>query len=381
MLKEMGKKANQDLSKTPIILADIKDQKSLVEMSKKAKIIVNCCGPYRHFGEQVVKACVEAGTHHVDVSGEPQYMETMQLKYNEQAREKGIYIVSACGFDSIPADMGTVFLQENFNGTVNSVETYLRTYSINDYKPTGAGINFGTWESAVYGLAHANELRGIRTQLFPTRLPRFAPNLKDRSVIHKSEYVENRWCLPFPGSDRSVVMRSQRHFFDKDKQRPVQMRAYVAFDTIGAIFGVIFVGAIFALMARFSFGRKLLLAHPKFFSFGFVSHEGPKEETNENNEFEMTFVGQGWKEKLAEATDKFSSKTDKKMIVRVKGRNVGYGATCVALLLTATTILKEGKKMPENGGVFPPGAAFKNTGLIKELQNNGFTFEVVKVGE
>jgi len=176
-------------------------------------------------------------------------------------------------------------------------------------------------------------------------------------------------------------MRSQRHFFDKDKQRPVQMRAYVAFDTLGAIFGVIFIGAIFALMARFSFGRKLLLAHPKFFSFGFVSHEGPKEETNENNEFEMTFVGQGWKETLAEPTDKFSSRTDKKMIVRVKGNNVGYGATCVALLLAATTILKEGKKMPENGGVFPPGAAFKNTGLIKELQNNGFTFEVVKVEE
>lgn len=49
-------------------------------------------------------------------------METMQLKYNDQAREKGVYVVSACGFDSIPADMGTVFLQEKFTGTVNSVE-------------------------------------------------------------------------------------------------------------------------------------------------------------------------------------------------------------------------------------------------------------------
>lgn len=126
-------------------------------------------------------------------------METMQLKYNEQARAKGIYIVSACGFDSIPADMGTVFLQENFNGTVNSVETYLRSYAINNYKSSGAGLNYGTWESAVYGLAHADELRGIRTQLFPTRLPRFGPQLKDQSVIHKSEHIGNRWCLPFPG--------------------------------------------------------------------------------------------------------------------------------------------------------------------------------------
>lgn len=37
--------------------------------------------------------------------------------------------------------------------------------------------------------------------------------------------------------------------------------------------------------------------------------------------------------------------------------------------------------MPETGGVFAPAAAFRNTGLIKELQNNGFIFEVVKTEE
>lgn len=120
VLSTVGKKAGQDLSKIPIVIADIKDQNSLVEMAKRAKVVVNCCGPYRHFGEQVVTACIEAGTHHVDVSGEPQYMETMQLKYHEQAQEKGVYIVSACGFDSIPCDLGIVFLQETFGGTLNT---------------------------------------------------------------------------------------------------------------------------------------------------------------------------------------------------------------------------------------------------------------------
>lgn len=36
------------------------------------KVVVNCCGPYRFYGEAVVKACINSGTHHVDVSGEPQ---------------------------------------------------------------------------------------------------------------------------------------------------------------------------------------------------------------------------------------------------------------------------------------------------------------------
>lgn len=69
VLQEMGKKAGQDLSEIPIIIADVSNQQSLVDMAKKAKVIVNCCGPYRHWGEQVVKACVESGTSHVDVSG------------------------------------------------------------------------------------------------------------------------------------------------------------------------------------------------------------------------------------------------------------------------------------------------------------------------
>lgn len=379
-LSEMCKKAGTDLSKIPIIIADVKNEKSLLEMASQAKIIINCCGPFRHFGEPVVKACVESGTHHIDVSGEPEYMETMQLKYNEKARENGAYIITACGFDSIPADLGTVFLQQKFNGTLNSVETYLRTYFINNYKSSGAGINFGTFESAVYGLANADKLRGIRTKLYPTRLPRFQPALKDRSTCHKSDIV-NRWCLPFPGSDRSVVMRSQRHFYEKENARPVQMRAYVSFDSLFYVICVMFIGAVFALMSKFSFGRKLLLSHPKFFTAGMVSHEGPAEETNENLMFEMIFSGEGWKEKQSDPTSKFDMPMNKKVVTRITGPNPGYGSTCICLLVSAITILKESDKLPEKGGVFPPAAAFKNTSMISELQKNNLTFEVIKVEE
>ena len=40
----------------------------------------------------------------------------MQIKYNEEAKQKGIHIVSACGFDSIPADIGLEILREKFPG-------------------------------------------------------------------------------------------------------------------------------------------------------------------------------------------------------------------------------------------------------------------------
>jgi short subunit dehydrogenase-like uncharacterized protein len=50
----------------------------------------------------------------------------MQMKYNEQAKENGVFIISACGWDSVPCDMGTNFLKQNFNGTLSYAETFAR---------------------------------------------------------------------------------------------------------------------------------------------------------------------------------------------------------------------------------------------------------------
>lgn len=209
VLTEMGNKASTDLSATPIVIADVDDAESLRKMAEKCQVVINCTGPYRLWGEPVVKACVEAGTHQVDVTGEPQYMERMVLEYNEKAKEKGSYIVSACGFDSIPVDMGVVFLENHFEGVVNSVEQYLTTNS-DEVKSDGAIIHYGTWASMVHGLANWAELKDLRKKLFKERLPAFEPKLKARGVVHKSSKL-NKYCLPFLGADPSVVYRSQRY--------------------------------------------------------------------------------------------------------------------------------------------------------------------------
>ncbi|XP_060645363.1 saccharopine dehydrogenase-like oxidoreductase [Drosophila nasuta] len=381
VLKEMGAKAKKDLSQIPIIIADVNDDASLLEMAKACRIVVNTTGPYRFYGENVVRACIEAGTHHVDVSGEPQYMETMQLKYNERAKERGVYIVSACGFDSIPADMGVVFVEKNFDGVVNSVETFLTT-GAKDVSPDtkSAGINTGTWESAVHGLAHSNELRDIRQKLYSEKLPKFFPILKPRPLMFKSSEV-NKVCLPFPGSDRSVVMRSQRFLYEHDKKRPVQMHAYVGFSSWTAAIVVAVFATFFSFMTKFKLGRTLLLKYPSLLSGGFVSTTGPSEARMEKSFFKMTMKAKGWpsSQRLAEGSDQYTEPPTKTLMVRVSGPNPGYGSTCVALLSTAVTILRESNKMPSTGGVLPPGAAFSKTSLISELEKHehGMKFEIL----
>lgn len=57
-------------------------------------------------------------------------------------------------------------------------------------KPFAVGkirIHYGTWESAVYGLAHAKELSGIRKKLFKEPLPYSKPRQVKRSgrnIVH-----------------------------------------------------------------------------------------------------------------------------------------------------------------------------------------------------
>lgn len=353
----------------PFIPADVNDDKSLNEMAAKSKVVLNCCGPYRFLGEAVVKACIKNRAHHVDISGEPQYMEEIQLKYSEEAEKAGVYVVSACGLDSIPTDLGVIFLDHAFQGQLNSVEMYIEMNVVGEARnQKSALIHYTTFESAVHGVAAARELPALRRKLFPTRLPPLNPCLTPRGNLHKSDVV-NKWCLPFPGSDRSVVQRTQRFLLEKEKKRPVQIYTYCAFPSLFYALLTGFIGLVFGVLSSFDYGRKLLLKHPKFFTFGAISHEGPTEEVANATEFSVTLVGRGWSEPSSEPLDNHATEPDRQVVVRVSGRNPGYGATATALVISALTILRESDKMPGRGGVITPGAAFYATTYPQQLRH------------
>lgn len=67
----------------------------------------------------------------------------MEFKYGDQAKEAGCYIASAAGFDSLPADLGTVLMQRQFTAPAvpSSVEAYLHIKS----GPLGYKIHYATW--------------------------------------------------------------------------------------------------------------------------------------------------------------------------------------------------------------------------------------------
>ncbi|PKI38728.1 hypothetical protein CRG98_040841 [Punica granatum] len=142
-----------------ILTAEVTDPESLRRLCSQTKLILDCVGPFRLYGEPVVAACVETGCDYLDICGEPEFMEQMEAKYHEKAVQTSSLVISACGFDSVPAELGLMFNSRQWGepAVVNRVEAYLSLES--DKKIVG---NFGTFESAVLGVANVDKLQELR---------------------------------------------------------------------------------------------------------------------------------------------------------------------------------------------------------------------------
>ncbi|XP_018608686.1 saccharopine dehydrogenase a, tandem duplicate 1 [Scleropages formosus] len=355
-------------SEVDIIVADVGEPDSLAAMCKQGVIVLNCVGPYRFYGENVVKACVENGAHYIDICGEPQFLEGMQLNYHSQAAEKGVYVVGSCGFDSIPADMGVLYSRDQFKGTLTAIESFLTVSSGSE----GSCIHDGTWQSAIYGFADSEKLRSLRKKLGYAPLPVVGSKIKKRGTLFYSREMD-QYAAPFMGADPSVVKRTQRYLYEERKDSPVQYGAYAGIGGMTSVIKLLFGAMLFWLMVNFSFGRSLLIKFPEFFSFGWFSKAGPTRKQMAESSFCLTFFGEGY----TGDQDPAQGKPNAKIRTQVKGPEAGYVATPIAMVQAAFTILHEPKSLPKTGGVYTPGAAFAKTTLIDRLNKHGIQFSVL----
>jgi len=88
---------------TQMLEVNLANPSTIHEMARQAVIVVNCVGPYCFWGEIVIQACIQESAHHLDISGEVQFLEKTHLTYDKAAKEKGVYVLGACGFESILA--------------------------------------------------------------------------------------------------------------------------------------------------------------------------------------------------------------------------------------------------------------------------------------
>lgn len=89
------------------MIADSSKPETLEETVGSTRVVISTVGPFTRYGTPLVEACVKHKTHYVDITGEYGWIKSIIDKYHEQAKENHTMIVPACGFDSVPSDLGT----------------------------------------------------------------------------------------------------------------------------------------------------------------------------------------------------------------------------------------------------------------------------------
>ncbi|NEB63845.1 saccharopine dehydrogenase, partial [Streptomyces diastaticus] len=173
-----------------VLLADVSDPDSLRELARHARVLATTVGPYVRYGDALVAACAEAGTDYLDLTGEPEFVDLTYVRHDARARETGARLVHACGFDSVPHDLGVHFTVRHLpEGVPLSVDGFVRV---------GAAFSGGTLASALGQFARGRRLRAAALER-----RRHEPRLAGRRVATPAGTPRfagevGAWALPLP---------------------------------------------------------------------------------------------------------------------------------------------------------------------------------------
>jgi short subunit dehydrogenase-like uncharacterized protein len=329
-----------------LIEADSSDPDSLARMARQTRVVITTVGPYIQYGEPLVKACAEAGTDYVDLTGEPEFVERMMHAYGETARRTGARIVNCCGFDSIPHDLGALFTARQLPKD--------KPLSIEGFVRARGNFSGGTFHSAVTAMARMGEFRRWRKSVRAGHAERRQGRRLKSGIRYRKEL--NSWVCPMPTIDPQVVMRSARDLPDaygSDFAYAHYMQVK-RLPTVAAIMGG--VGGLF-VAAQIKPLREAVL---KIRQPG----QGPSAEERAKGWFRVRFIGRSGDPRKGE-----------RVVVDVTGGDPGYGDT--AKMLAESALCLAFDSLPERAGFLTPAVAMGDA-LRLRLQKAGMKFEVIE---
>jgi short subunit dehydrogenase-like uncharacterized protein len=331
------------LSDLPLLTADITNVGSIRSVAESARVVITTVGPYVLYGEPLVAACAEAGTDYIDLTGEPEFVDTMYLKYHARAVQTGARLIHSCGFDSIPHDIGAYFTVLQLpEGVPLKVAGYVRS---------NGTFSGGTFYSAVTAMGRARQ--SVQAGRERKKAEPISPGRKARSVagrLHR-EPVVDAWAVPLPTIDGPVIGRSARAL---ERYGPdFTYSHYAAVKHLAMIIGA--GAALGAAMgaAQVPPLRRVLLSR-------ISPGDGPSPQRRAKSWFTVTFVGEGG---------------GKRVVTRVAGGDPGYDET--AKMLAETGLALAFEDLPATAGQVTTATAVGDA-LLERLAKAGITFEVLK---
>ena len=335
---------------TPLVVADSADAASLTIMAERARCVLTTVGPYLWYGEGLVRACADAGTDYVDLSGEVLWMRDMIERYHDRALETGARIVHSCGFDSIPFDLGVLFLQQAAEERFGSPCQRVRTRVV-DMRGRFSGGTAASGRATVEALQADPELFEVLLDPFALAGGFEGPAQPDGDTVIEED-VMGGWSGPFfmaPINTRNIHRSNalMGHRYGEDFQ----------YDEM------FFAGPGDA--GRHAAEAMVGLAGATGGEDGPKPGEGPSREEREAGGYELLMIG---------------SHTDGGEIrTRVTGdRDPGYGSTSKIIAEAALCLINDCTDTP--GGIWTPAAALGETLIPRLVDRAGMTFEVLDTG-
>lgn len=120
------------------------DAEGLKRAVERVELVYHAAGPFIHTAEPMLRACLAAGAHYLDITGEiPVYQ--MAFGYDAAAKEKGIAVIPGVGFDVVPSDCLIRYVVDQLPGATH-LEAVLDMSGEGGGPP---GVSAGTAQSVV----------------------------------------------------------------------------------------------------------------------------------------------------------------------------------------------------------------------------------------
>jgi short subunit dehydrogenase-like uncharacterized protein len=326
-----------------VLVADVGDRSSLDAVARMTRVLTSTVGPYALHGEPVVAACAAAGTHYLDLTGEPEFVDTMRLRQHDAAVASGARLIHCCGFDSIPHDLGVQFTVQQLPRDV--------PLRVRGYVRAGARFSGGTFASALGAFARTR-------QTFAAQRARRRLEGKPANVTIEEPGTPHRalgaWALPLPTVDPAIVGRSARAdaaLYGPDFKYGHYALANHLPVAVGGAAGMLGLMAV----AQVGPARRALLSR-------LPSGQGPSDERMERSWFSVTFVGE-------------TADGSERVVTEVRGGDPGYRETS-RMLAEATLSTAFDEDLPDCAGQVTTAQAL-GPALRARLVRSGISFEVV----
>ncbi|MFE3324392.1 saccharopine dehydrogenase family protein [Streptomyces sp. NPDC059176] len=340
-LRERLASANPACADLPIVVADAADPESLRGLAESTRVVATTVGPYVWYGEALVEACAEAGTDYADLTGEPEFVDDVYVRYDARARETGARIVHACGFDSVPHDLGVYFtVQQLPEDAPLRVDGFVRA---------GGIFSGGTFASAVTAMGRQRQAaRAARERrLHEPRL--VGRRARARLGAPRFSRETGAWALPLPTLDPRIVSRSAAGL--RRYGPDFQYRHYASVKTLPMALGGPAALAALTALAQLPAVRDWLMDR-------YQPGRGPSAERREKSWFRVRFVGEGG---------------GRRVFTEVSGGDPGYDETAKMLAESALSLALD--ELPQTAGQVTAAVAMGDA-LLSRLRAAGITFRV-----